>query len=168
MGRYAVIKNPVTWYANINFLKERSNCHKKTQQISTNYLAKSNNSIKFFSRARFERAFLVIKTFIKLNIGFGTSKTRKSNKQTIQSKNECTYACNILSFYLLYPNEKANNGFVVKRYVVREAKKWQYEVRKAKLQTCIIATFIGGWMPDKTPAQKLTLTCNNLPKYDIV
>ena len=42
-------------------------------------------------------------------------------------------ARNILSFYLLYVNEIAKNGFVVKRYAVREAKTWRYAIHKAEI-----------------------------------
>jgi len=57
-------------------------------------------------------------------------------------KNECTCACNILWFYLLCVDGNAQNGcvFFVKRYAVREAKKWSYTVRKAK----IVSTSKGG------------------------
>jgi len=63
-------------------------------------------------------------------LGNLTSKHIKANV----FKNDCTCACNILSFYLLYVNGTPKVVvFVVEWYAVCEAKKWQFAVRKAKI-----------------------------------
>ena len=91
-----------------------------------------------FSRARYARAFCgSFLAFINIKIDLGISKssnlTSKHNKFNV-CKNDCTCACNILSFYLLYVKEIAQTGcFVVKRCAVREAKTWRYAIHKAEI-----------------------------------
>ena len=85
-GWYAVRRNSVISYADINFY------FKKVQFSSrntTNVICKVKKLlINVRSRARFARVFRgwgVITAFMILNIDFGRSKTRKSNKQTQHS-----------------------------------------------------------------------------------
>ena len=106
-GRYAVRKNPVISYADINF---RSSFHQETQET---WYTKSNISI--FSRARFTHAVWGhLSKIINLNINFGRSKlgkiTRKHIKANFYRMIVRTCACNRLSFYLLYVNGNAQNG----------------------------------------------------------
>ena len=72
--------------------------------------------------------------FINLNIDLGGRKLGNlTSKHTIANvcKNGCTWACNILSFYLLYVNGNAKMiVFVVKRFAVCKAKIGRYSVRK--------------------------------------
>jgi len=111
------------------------NFHPEPQQT---WHTKSNNS-KIFARSLRSRFLVVISAFININIDLEISKkgnlTSKHTKFYV-CKNDCTCTCarNILSFYFLYVNEIAKNGcFVVKRYAVREAKTWRYEVRKVEI-----------------------------------
>jgi len=103
--------------------------------------------------------------FTNLKIDFVWSKTRKSNKQHIKAnvcKNDCTYAYNIQSFYLLYvgPKWKRQINFfvVVKRYAVglREAKKWKYAVRKTKI-----------WQYAVRKGGVTLIICRGLPQREI-
>ena len=73
-----------------------------------------------------------------MNIDLGgqnlVNLTSKNIKDMVFT-NDCTCACSILYFYLLFVNGNAQNGcfLFVKRYAVREAIKWRYAVRKAKI-----------------------------------
>jgi len=74
-------------------------------------------------------------------------------------KNDCTCACNRLSFYLLYVNGNAKNGsFVVKWYAAREAEKWWYAVRKATIGRYAVRKGGGGCHPHEWSYNKFHLS----------
>ena len=79
-----------------------------------------------------------------LILGNLTSKHIKANVLT----NNCTCACNILSFIPPYVNGNTKMVvFVVKRYAVHEAKKWRYAVREAKIGRYAVCKGGGGVSP---------------------
>jgi len=70
-GRYAKHKNSVISYADINVYFKNVQCS-------------SRNTTNVTYKVKKTRALWVISAFINLNIDFERSKTRKSNKQTLQ------------------------------------------------------------------------------------
>ena len=92
------------------------------QKHNTRDIQNKKELTLFFARLLSSRLFWVISPFIKLNIDFRRSKSRKFNKQTHQRYYMCMrHTVNLFSL-CKWKRPKWLFFFVVKRYAVREAK----------------------------------------------
>ena len=122
-----------------------------------------------FERWLRARIFLVISGFINLKMDLRWSKTRKFNKQTHQSLcfQEFLYMCiqhTVILSYLCKWKCPKWLFFVVKRYTLREAKKWRYAVRNAKIERYTERKGGGGVSPSVLKYSSL-LCCYRLHSY---
>jgi len=144
-GRFAVRRNSVISYADINLYFKKIQFSSKTQH-TWHTMSKNSKTIARSLRSRF---FGDISAFLNLNMDFGRSKYRKFNKQTHQTYcfQELLYMCIqhtvILTSLCKWKRPKwLLLFFVVKRYAVREAK--QMAVRSTQSQNRAVRSTQGG------------------------